>query len=435
MVQSILSRSLAESSLERVDAYLPELRRLMQSIDLSATSGVKEGGSDVFKLDKDLSFEWRGHMTGEIAFFTSTSLQFELLMVLHCKAALHHMKAVSLLTLDSIGMLPEAGKNLVLAASIMDFICAKIADGTFNIRFHPKLANPPEAHDPICSSLFHYYRGSAQVRLLSHRDPLPHLTSSPQALSVVKAMTTTSTPSALKGRLALAVANSCKASLEKIASLSATSGPNFLFLVHLGGQRELFSAIMYSAMAESNLEKKEMGAAMAYANAAKIHLATQKNSVYQPSTPGLPSSKLLLSGAAYLSESVEAVYSTADKENRFIYFQPTPVLSQLPTISEASVMNPTPFTFAESLESPIVFVPQQNKTLLQSMISGFFSSTSSSSTSQPQSQPQPASFAPSAPAEISSGNDEELARELQRRYDAEASAGSDRGGGNSGGMF
>ena len=95
----------------------------------------------------------------------STQLTFEKIMLLHAKAVLHHEKAKKLLSLDVVGMLSEAGKQLLIAASIMDYICNLITAAKISSqRLNKQLPNPPEVDEAVCRGLYHYYKGSAQVR-------------------------------------------------------------------------------------------------------------------------------------------------------------------------------------------------------------------------------------------------------------------------------
>jgi hypothetical protein len=81
----------------------------------------------------------------------STQLTFEKIMLLHAKAVLHHEKAKKLLSLDVVGMLSEAGKQLLLAASIMDYICNLIPAAKISSqRLNKQLPNPPEVDEAVC---------------------------------------------------------------------------------------------------------------------------------------------------------------------------------------------------------------------------------------------------------------------------------------------
>lgn len=50
----------------------------------------------------------------------------------------------------------------------------------------------------------------------------------------------------------------------------------------------------------------------------------QQRNVYVISQKGLPSSSYLVGAIAYLTEAMNTMYATADRENRFIHFQVTP---------------------------------------------------------------------------------------------------------------
>ena len=153
--------------MEKIDRYIALFNLFSKSIEVSQLASPS--GIDMFRFDQELIFEWRGHLTGESVFFTSSQLVFEKIMLLHTKAVLHHEKAKNLLSLDIVGMLSDAGKQLLLAASIMDYICnlislAKIGSQRLNKQF----PNPPEVDEAVCRGLYQYYKGCAQVPDLCH---------------------------------------------------------------------------------------------------------------------------------------------------------------------------------------------------------------------------------------------------------------------------
>lgn len=331
----------ADKSLEKLNLYLENLRRLIKSVDKS-TSAV---GEEVFKFDLEPIYEWRGHLTGESLFFGSNSLMYELIMVLHCKAILHHQKAKSLIALDVVSQVSEAGKQLLAAASLMNGICGYLSTGILNTKLNNKMQNPPEVYHGVCLSLYHYFRGSAEVTSSSSLLTLFQSTylshGCMQALSTIKALTTSSTPLQLKSRLAFGVMSSAVSALTHISTNPAATGANFLYLVHLAAVRELFIAIAFLHLAEANMEKKEVGLAMAYCSAAKVcgmliqcctvvmvdsvfveqsHLAVQKKAVFCVTEQGMPNCSHLPGATTFLNECLDGIYSTAERENRFVYF-------------------------------------------------------------------------------------------------------------------
>jgi len=205
------------------------------------------------------------------------------------------------------------------------------------------------------------------------------------------------------------------------------------------------------------------------------HLVVQQRPVYVVSHQGLPSSSYLVGAIAYLNEAITAMYTTADRDNRFIHFQVVPtevtvmfftVLYEFPRFAsmlifgwclslqlpplpqEASVMNPGQYSDAPIVAAPITFSFMHKKSLFESMFSRTPAPAptkapaallASSAPAAPTSAPAPTSAAPAQvpygrvvtvdSAATGSGSiaqadagtsDEIIARELQRQFDEEA---------------
>lgn len=164
---------------------------------------------------------------------------------------------------------------------------------------------------------------------------------------------------------------------------------------------------------------------------------------------------------AYVTDALDQIQSNAERDNKFVYFQPVPgpysnnsssplPLPELPP--EASVMNPGPFREPDRSPDPaLVFEYKAKPSIFSTMFSGLVSaatgtgsgpatpagesgtgtgsgappaapSSGEAPTAGDASQAPSAPSAPLAPPTGSSGasSDEELARSLQRQYDAEA---------------
>lgn len=177
-----------------------------------------------------------------------------------------------------------------------------------------------------------------------------------------------------------------------------------------------------------------------------MYLTEQPASIKQPwLSTGLPKQSItqLNATTAKMLYSINEIQTTADRDNRFVYFQQVPSTTTnkdnpLPALPlEASVMNPAVLVLTElSRSGPLVifhYVPPK------SFFSSFFGSSSSSSGSNssskqtttpvvqvsPSSLPSPVpmtvSLPPSAPSSQSQLlTDEQYARQLQRDYDNNA---------------
>lgn len=178
------------------------------------------------------------------------------------------------------------------------------------------------------------------------------------------------------------------------------------------------------------------------------HIEIQKHNIYVLAEPGLPNSSYLAGASAYLSESLQSLLSSADRDNRFIHFQTVPALAELPPMpQEASVMNPAAFSLPEPAEAPITFVYMRKKSIFESFFSKSpaphvppvgvvvavdnSNNTSMNSSSSNNNNGSSSSVSGGVAAGNGGGSghaesiseDERMARELQRQYDAEAAQG------------
>lgn len=149
---------------------------------------------------------------------------------------------------------------------------------------------------------------------------------------------------------------------------------------------------------------------------------------------------------AHVSDTLNQIQSDAERDNKFVYFQPVPgpysnnssaglPLPDLPP--EASVMNPAPYKEVDrSADPPIVLEYKAKPSMFSSMFSGLMGG---GSTAAPAPVPAPATDATAPPAPTTTAppansqpppgpvhmspaamSDEAYARSLQQQYDAEA---------------
>ncbi len=153
---------------------------------------------------------------------------------------------------DPVNFLTDAGKLLLSAASIMQFLHTQIDSGVWNRSYSTKFPNPNDINAKVCLCLSLLFKASAQ------------------AMAVTKALNTETTPSGIKARLAISVMNTTRLSLDAIQHLPNAINLYQYFMSHIAITRELYSAIAYLFLAQSNSEKTEMGLAIAYCGAAKV---------------------------------------------------------------------------------------------------------------------------------------------------------------------
>lgn len=345
---SMAANGSIEAIIASVDAYIPLLLRLVTSMTLQKES---------LRLDRDLVFEWQGAIGDKMDFFKSNDVVFELLMVYHSKAMLHHRLAISLLEADSTSFLTEAGKHLLTAASVMDHMADKINSGGGR-RFSSRAPNPPELNVNVCRSMSAMFKGSAQM------------------MSVAKASSIGSnTPGSVLSRLCVGVVNSMKMAIDTMKDAVHPPQPfQSRLLLHMFVNQQIFTALSYQYHAQTLLDKKEVGNCIGCCLAAKATLAEQSASVQLPwRTSGLPRVGTT-PGYTDIPAAVEMILgriveleTTAERDNKFIYFQHVPTAEDPPQLPmEASVMNVTAYREIE-MESPIVFEYKPKATFLGSI--------------------------------------------------------------------
>eukprot|EP01040_Poterioochromonas_malhamensis_P015152 gene15152-16915_t len=335
VVNLVGSNAPLEQRIKAVDDYLPHLYLLYESI-------VAHQGGAGLKADKELVFEWRCYLApNNLPHFKSSDLVFEIMMTLHLKASLHYFLARHLLDLDLISSLTEAGKQLVTASGVLDYIEANIRSNKWNRPHYsaPSIPNPAETSAAVIAGLSLYYRSLAQI------------------LAIVKGAANTEkpTPLSVKTRLSVAVINMSANALKSLEAGSFggtgkfSNWLNFDLLTKVAVNREVFTALTYFYQSKALTEKQEIGVAIAYAQFAQLHLAEQSGSKYNYTAAGLPKSQgnfaNLVSVTSYLRSLLSESITENDRTNRFVTFQVVPkTIAELPALpAEAVIMNSTSF--------------------------------------------------------------------------------------------
>mmetsp|Transcript_7605 Transcript_7605/g.12643 ORF Transcript_7605/g.12643 Transcript_7605/m.12643 type:complete len:516 (+) Transcript_7605:89-1636(+) len=419
-----------EQKLSAVNAYLPHLLRLVECYKTQPE----------IKTDRDLVFEWKTSMM-KITDPSpkSSDILYEMIMILQTKAAILTSLSKSLLDTDPVAFLPDAGKHTLEAASIYNYLALNLASPEWTAWkkiFNKRMPPPPDFDEHVCYGLASMLKAQAQ------------------SMSFLKIVTSggSAGPTAIKARLCVGVINSCIASLEQFTQASGgglTSMTTYApYATHNHITKQFYTALAYQYGAQQYLEKKEVGNAMAYCNAAKACFVEQKSSVKNPwMGVGLP--KLvgpyveLAHFVKYTSEEIDKIFKAADRDNKFVYFQVVPTGNGVPQIpAEASVMNPPVYSDPPGVEAPV-----ELKYVAKPSIPGIVSSIFSWGNSKPKKEKADAPPAADADAATSAegeaveaasaaaaaaaatGNitnqmsaDEAYARSLQQQYNSSSSA-------------
>eukprot|EP01038_Epipyxis_sp_PR26KG_P009082 gene9082-12248_t len=421
--------------IQTVDEYLPTLCHLIDSVTQQAENGNK------IHPDVDLQFEWNGSLCLETDYYKSNDIVFEYLMALHSKAFLHYKHAYHLISTEPVSFAGEAAKNLLLASSIMSFMANSIENKWPHTGFVINKHNPAEVSIKVCNAFSIYFKSCAQ------------------AISVVKAFgSATQTPPSLMARLCVGVMNSSIQSINEFNGIPSALYSNNMMQMQLSVRKEFFTALACSFLAQSAYDKKEVGLAIAYCIASKNHLVEHTKN-YTLNTPGLPKFTGIFTcfglASTFINKRLNQVQSTADQDNKFIYFQTIPSTNQLPDMpTEASLMNPGVYENPKC-DLPIatfVYRPPPKLSVIQSFASLFIKASSDNSTDKADQEKlaqaeeelnlklkaendsfqqlaritSPAMYqekiAQSSTEIIKS--DELLAKELQQKYDLEATSAS-----------
>lgn len=244
MLIAISSPVAVDQKLIAIENYLPNIMLLMNTLK----------AHEKLVFDKTIIFEWRGSMASIEEFFKSSDVVYEVIMVLQTKAILHNQAAKALVETDPVNLVTEAGKHLLNAASVMQYLHENLSSTSLWHRaFNSKMANPVDLHPNVCLGLAQLFKGSAQ------------------AMAVVKALGTETTPSAVKARLAVSVVNQMKQAHDTLSTSVYNAAIVYSFLLsHTAVKRELFRALVFQNLARAACDKKEVGLCIAYCQTAKV---------------------------------------------------------------------------------------------------------------------------------------------------------------------
>lgn len=307
------------STLETIDAYLPLLWQLFDSLERQ----------EPVKVETPLRFVWCGSVIVNFPRLDSIpygDIIFELIMTLHSKGVVTANAAAEIAESDPSAV-NTAAKCLREASAIMKFLASSLIP-----RWHTKSNYryvPPETNSLYCEYLSDFF------------------TACSNQMCAAKALQNNTTPPTLLTSLCLSVVRSMESCLSNLASsgfsLKDTDGGS---RDHVGVMREFFSALVYRYQAESFMKKNETGIVIALCAVVQARLhATSKSKVYDPFTPqefpkSSAQSPALRSALEELNESVASLRKTAEEENKLVYFKSIPRdTADLPELPPPTVLN------------------------------------------------------------------------------------------------
>jgi hypothetical protein len=308
---------------------------------------------------------------------------------------MHYLSARQFLDNELISSLSAAGKQLVIAAGIMNHIANQITSSKWS-RSHysifASITNPAETSASVCAGVSSYYRSLAQI------------------LAIIKTMSssaTNPTPSSVKARLAMAVVSMSKSGLSFLESSNSNTTKYTTWLMvewmhYLAVNREVFTGLAYFYYSKQLQEKEEIGNCIAFAQLAKVsfldllllsfyhfvvflgfflfsktHISEQSSSKFNFAFSGLPkisgNFSYLANIVNYLNSLITEHLNENDRTNRFVTFQVVPKsLAELPPLpTEAVIMNAVPYNEPQVEEKHLVlFILPEKKSFFSFFGSG-----------------------------------------------------------------
>jgi hypothetical protein len=197
-----------------------------------------------------MSFSWKGSFTTLADFTQIPVLIYDIVMVLHAKAILHHALAQQLLQSDFDGSLTAAGQQLLAAAGIMEYLGATLLPQW--LVSTSTAIRPLETSEHACSALADIYQAEAQQ------------------MAITKALSKDGgTPPGVLVKLCIAYIRSLDQGIDKFLKGpgdSRVSVDSYL----LAFNREFIAALIYFFSGESYRAKEDAGIAVGYYNESKV---------------------------------------------------------------------------------------------------------------------------------------------------------------------
>jgi hypothetical protein len=306
----LVSATVSEK-LDSVNEYLPLIEKLFNSLK----------NQPPVRLDAAMMFHWVGSFSEVENISKFPEIIFEVTMVLHAKAVLHHCLAWYMLNLDLSSNLSSAGQHFLTAAGIMEFLASSHLPQWLSM---PGIVRPPETNAAVCRGMADIFSGQAQQ------------------MAVVKAMQKPGgTPNSIMVKLCVAVlriTDSGIDSLNTVSSLKLAIDPeiplfNRTFAAGL--------AYFYNAETYKLKEEQETGVALGFYRESQARLTnlTTGSKIQIANYLKLCSkSPFIRHGIQYLANKINDSKAGAERDNSLIFFEAIPQYNELPALPPGALV-------------------------------------------------------------------------------------------------
>ena len=308
--QLLSSGSSLSDKLHSVDDYILYIMPFFSS--------MKSQGS--VRLDMEMIFEWTGSFSPGRKSEKFPDIIYEVAMVLHTKAVLHHCLGRQLLYSDPTNNIAAAGQNFHIAAGIMDYLASILLP-----QWTTTAKRPIETNIIFCRAMREFFTAEAQ-----------------QMAVVKETQKLGGSLSSLMARICIAVLRATDEGMDHLDHLPKESYvfPTEIMIFN----RTFYASLAYFYSGElARLKGEAVGLASAYYQQSLLRLndvstGTKENiDKLNKLSNGSP---FVVEGIQHLRTTINSMKSNVDRDNNTIYFQEVPGYRDLPSLPTAVFVMP-----------------------------------------------------------------------------------------------
>ena len=332
LVTQLLSSSASLSEkLHSIDDYIQYVVPFFNS--------MKNQGS--VRLDVEMMFEWTGAFSSDRRIQKFPDIIFEVAMVLHTKAVLHHCLGRQLLYSDPTNNVAVAGQNFHAASGIMDYLASILLP-----QWTTTAKRPIETNIMFCRAMREFFTAEAQ-----------------QMAVVKETQKTGGSLSSLMARLCVAA---LRATDEGLDHLDKVPKESHIFPTEVAiFNRTFYASLAYYYSGElARIKEEAAGLALGYYRESlgrmnELYTGTKENiDKFNKLTNDSPFMK---DGLQYLTSTVKSMQSTVERDNNMIFFQEVPNYRDLPSLPSGVLVMPTKIYIPPINENIIIFTYDEQR--------------------------------------------------------------------------
>ena len=273
-------------------------------------NSMKSQGS--VRLDMEMIFEWTGSLSPGRKSEKFPDIIYEVAMVLHTKAVLHHCLGRQLLYSDPTNNVAAAGQNFHTAAGIMDYLASILLP-----QWTTTAKRPIETNILFCRALREFFTAEAQ-----------------QMAVVKETQKMGGSLSSLMARICIAVLRATDEGMDHLDQIPKESHafPTEITIFN----RTFYASLAYFYSGElARLKGDAVGLASAYYQQSLLRLndlsAGTKENIDKFNKLS-NSSTFIIEGIQHLRMTINSMKSGVDRDNNTIYFQEVPGYRDLPSL-------------------------------------------------------------------------------------------------------